>query len=172
MNVLPWMSHTPNSTWSQTYHSLVNSSSPSHIFEVVYIAMHLGVCTGFGCIILKLPILSNLKHCKDCESCPSQVIVRSVNVSDRSLLSYLSCVFSLSCSYPDMRGFARKVKSWSLKDLQIAYHVPQSYMSAYLIHQPLNDASLSSRSVNDKSMYRAASAVKRYEISIPFVNCF
>ena len=112
------------------------------------------------------------KTMQDCESCPSQVIVRSVNISDRSLLSYLSCLFSLSCSYPDMRGFARKVKSWSLKDLQIAYHVPQSYMSAYLIHQPLNDASLISRSVNDKSMYRAASAVKGYETSIPFVNCF
>ena len=134
--------------------------------------MHLGVCTGFGCIILNLPNLSNLKQCKIVKAALHKLL------SDRLIFrTGLFCLIYHVCSLCPVlvltcEGFARKVKSWSLKDLQIAYHVPQSYMSAYLIHQPLNDASLSSRSVNDKSMYRAASAVKGYETSIPFVNCF
>ena len=42
MNVLPWMSHSPNSTWSQTYYSKQQRTCPSHIFGVEYIAMHFG----------------------------------------------------------------------------------------------------------------------------------
>ena len=41
MNVLPWMSHTPNSTWSQTYYNKQQRTCPSHIFGVEY-AMHFG----------------------------------------------------------------------------------------------------------------------------------